>query len=197
MTLTANQLLQQCTALWWECGTQDAAAGRAYTVREQAANERDLAHFVQEILAESQHPPRDAAECNALQERLLTTGSQVAQRAFGFSSLQIAALRPRDFSTVLQEFARQAKCFDPTLSEADIYQAGRNALTAHLLQLLLGRPLEFTPAIFAYSLLYPYTDNYLDDPQRSADDKRAFAVRFQQRLSGQVVAPADSHEQRL
>ena len=29
---------------------------------------------------------------------------------------------------------------------------------------LLGLPVEVTPAVFAYSMLYPYTDNYLDDP---------------------------------
>ncbi len=33
-----------------------------------------------------------------------------------------------------------------------------------VLQLLLGIPVRVTPAIFAYSMLYPYGDNCLDDP---------------------------------
>lgn len=46
----------------------------------------------------------------------------------------------------------------------DILQASRNAWTARALQMLLGRDMGLTPAIFAYSMFYPYADNYLDDP---------------------------------
>jgi hypothetical protein len=87
--------------------------------------------------------------------------------------------------------------FDPNLSAEDIYQAGRNAWTANGLQWLLGMPVQNTPSVFAYSLLYPYTDNYLDDPDISASNKLAFNERFRQRLAGESVAPADAHEQVL
>ena len=60
--------------------------------------------------------------------------------------------------------------------------------TAAGLQVLLGQPLELTPAIFAYSMLYPYTDNLLDDPQTSAEAKSAFNRRFRARLRGRIAA---------
>ena len=81
--------------------------------------------------------------------------------------------------------AEQARRFDPALSATDIFQASRNVWTAAGLQVLLGQPLELTPAIFAYSMLYPYTDNLLDDPHASAEAKSAFNQRFRARLQGE------------
>src|SRR5262249_38831668 len=59
---------------------------------------------------------------------------------------------------------------------------------------LFGRAMRLTPSIFAYSMLYPYTDNYLDDPSVSAETKRGFSVRFGRRLSGDRLEPANRHE---
>ena len=61
------------------------------------------------------------------------------------------------FREALVEFARMARRFDPTISSLDIYQASRNVWMANVIQLLLGIPIAVTPAIFAYSMLYPYT----------------------------------------
>jgi hypothetical protein len=88
-----------------------------------------------------------------------------------------------------------ARAFDPSLSAEDIYQAGRNAWTAHGLQWLLGLPVQLTPSILAYSLLYPYTDNYLDDPAIASATKLAFNERFRQRLAGDFLVPVNPYEQ--
>ncbi len=87
-----------------------------------------------------------------------------------------------------------ARDFDPKLSGEDIYQAGRNAWTANSLQWLLGLPVQNTTSILAYSLLYPYSDNYLDDPAISVETKLAFNERFRRRLAGEVLAPTNAHE---
>jgi hypothetical protein len=88
-----------------------------------------------------------------------------------------------------------ARRFDPTITSEDIYQAGRNVWTANFLQLLLGIPVRVTPAIFAYSMLYPYSDNYLDDPAIPTATKLDFNARFGARLAGEPLAPRDRHEQ--
>jgi hypothetical protein len=46
-------------------------------------------------------------------------------------------------------------------------------------------------------MLYPYTDNYLDDPAVPAGEKRAFNARFRQRLAGQDVAPVNERERQV
>jgi hypothetical protein len=54
--------------------------------------------------------------------------------------------------------------------------------------------MELTPSIFAYSMLYPYSDNYLDDPSVSRAAKLGFSARFGRRLAGDAVAPANTLE---
>ena len=62
------------------------------------------------------------------------------------------------------------------------------------LQIVLGLPVKLTPSIFAYSLLYPYTDNLIDNPQISSVDKLIFSNNFYLRLNGQAVEPNNSTE---
>jgi hypothetical protein len=40
-------------------------------------------------------------------------------------------------------------------------------------------------------MLYPYSDNYLDDPSVSREAKLGFSARFGRRLAGDAVAPAN------
>ena len=98
------------------------------------------------------------------------------------------------FPYLAKSLAEQARRFDPALSATDIFQASRNVWTAAGLQVLLGQRLELTPSIFAYSMLYPYTDNLLDDPRTSAEAKSAFNQRFRARLQGESPQPADHRE---
>lgn len=72
-----------------------------------------------------------------------------------------------------------------------IIQAARNAWTACGLQPLLGVPLALTPSILGYSLLYPYSDNLLDDEDISNDTKLKFSRRFRRQLLGEKLSPED------
>ena len=101
------------------------------------------------------------------------------------------------FPYLAKSLAEQARRFDPALSATDIFQASRNVWTAAGLQVLLGQPLQLTPSIFSYSMLYPYTDNLLDDPQTSAKTKSAFNRRFRARLQGESPQPADHRERKV
>jgi hypothetical protein len=101
------------------------------------------------------------------------------------------------FPKLAHKLAKQARQFDSALSASDIFQASRNMWTATGLQVLLGEDPELTPAIFAYSLLYPYTDNLLDDPRTSAEAKSAFNRSFRGRLQGETVNPTDYREGRV
>jgi hypothetical protein len=77
-----------------------------------------------------------------------------------------------DFLPAGTRLARWARRFDARLSMDDIFQACRNAWTACGLQPLLGERVGITSSILGYSLLYPYSDNYLDradnQPRRSS-----------------------------
>jgi hypothetical protein len=81
-------------------------------------------------------------------------------------------------------FIRKAREFDPSVREGDVHQALRNLWVFNSIQVYLGRPVSLTPSSFAYSLLYPYTDNWLDTDEHTAEGKRAFVGWLEKRIQG-------------
>jgi len=195
MSATVRELNQHFIDLWWESDTRLPDLGPLYTARAQTQNEKQLGGLLDQVERMLSDPPRGREEVQALQGRLGAAFRCLAEEALGFAAGQLDILPSQALSDVSEEFVRRARAFDPDLSAEDIYQAGRNAWTANGLQWLLGLPVQMTPSILAYSLLYPYTDNYLDDPAISAARKLAFNERFRGRLAGEAVAPADPYEQ--
>lgn len=90
------------------------------------------------------------------------------------------------FYTLSKQFVEDAKAFDETLENDDIFQALRNIWIIWMLELLFDKPLHYHQAMFAYSMLYPYSDNYLDDEQVCMEDKQNFNDWFLNRLHGEV-----------
>lgn len=195
MSASIRELNQHFIDLWWESETSLPDLGPGYAPAVQAQNEKHLLQVLNQVDRVLSNPPRSRAEAQAEQARLGTAFRSLAEEALGFDGSQLALLPSQAFSDASEDFVRSARAFDPKLSAEDIYQAGRNAWTANGLQWLMGLPVQDTPAIFAYSLLYPYTDNYLDDPAIPAADKLAFNERFRRRLAGELLAPTNPHEQ--
>jgi hypothetical protein len=197
MPQVVAELLQQHKSLWWECDTSTPVVGRTYTVREQAATEKQLERFLNTLSGELNTPPRSAAESQALQDRIVAAARSIARSSPDFEERYLDFVLSCGFVQGTTQFAQAARRFDPAIRAEDIFQASRNAWTMYALQLLLGLPVTLTPAVFAYSMLYPYSDNYLDDPAIPAATKVAFDKRFAQRLAGETVAPANAHERTI
>jgi hypothetical protein len=156
-----------------------------------------LLRFLNQVDQLLSHPPRGREEARAAQNRLGAAFRSLAEEAVGFTAAQLEGLPSQAFSEASEEFVRRARAFDRGLSGEDIYQAGRNAWTAHGLQWLLHMPVQLTPSILGYSLLYPYTDNFLDDPEIPAAAKLAFNERFRRRLAGETPVPVDAYERTI
>jgi hypothetical protein len=195
MSTTVRELNQHFVDLWWECDAGLPDLGPRYTPRAQSQNEKKLLEFLGQVNHMLSNPPRSREEAQAGQVRLGAGFRDLAEQALGFTAGQLDLLPSQAFSDASKEFMRMARAFDPRLSGEDIYQAGRNVWTAHGLQWLLGVPVQITPSVLAYSLLYPYTDNYLDDPGISVAAKLAFNERFRRRLAGEALVPANAQEQ--
>lgn len=194
MKQSVPELVQHFADLWWESPPTVPDLGDCYSPSEQAENEKQLEQFMKQVNVEVARRPNGRDEFSAMQQRLEGGFRQLAVETLGVSPRELDLLPSDDFSAAAQDFIRQARAYDPKLSSDDVYQAGRNAWTANGLQWLLGLPVACSPSIFAYSMLYPYTDNYLDDEGISTADKLAFNERFRQRLAGEPVAPVNAHE---
>lgn len=189
-----QDLLQDYLRLWWACEGGFPAFGSAYTETTRNENGELLADMVAGLAYELKHIPGTVEAQKVQANRLKSAGQKLAGRLLNLEPRHFEFIEASGLLTASQKFARQARAFDSRLSAEDIYQAGRNVMTMNFIQLLLNLPVEITPSVFAYSLLYPYTDNYLDDPAVSRTTKLAFNHRFQQRLAGEKVKTANPQE---
>lgn len=191
----SRNLLNKVLNTWWESDTQFPSFAAAYPSYQQAHYEKQLSHLINGLIHELKHLPQSGAAQEELQERLQDNAIAFIQDAFGFEDHLIHFLKSSGLLQAAQTFARMARQFDPSISGEDIYQASRNVMSMNFIQLLMNRPVEVTPAVFAYSMLYPYTNNYLDDPGISPDTKRAFNLRFQRRLEGEKIHSTNAQEE--
>lgn len=197
VTETIDNLISTFRQAWWNCETAQPDLGRVYSLREQFYTENKLDAHLRGLVKALQEKPADAGERPAWQERLAAHLIPLAKGALSLDDSDIQAIRDYGFAEVGLEFFRQAHAFDPSLTQEDIYQASRNVWSMNFIQLLTGRPIELTPAVFAYSLLYPYTDNYLDNPQVPFSAKATFNQRFRRWLAGETEQMENSHEARI
>jgi hypothetical protein len=92
-------------------------------------------------------------------------------------------------------FVRRAREHDPALSDDDIHQALRNQWVFNSMQSSLSHPVTLTSASLGYSLMYPCTDNLLDGPVRTHEEKIRFNRSLASCLQGNT-AECDSTELR-
>lgn len=190
----AQAHLYKYTRLWYAGESTVPVFLATYQPNEQYRREKDLDRLTDGLIEALQHIPSAPEERQAWQERLRPGVIEFACSALNLEQSHLDFIQSSGLLKTGLEFARMARRFDPSISADDINQAGRNVITANFMQLLLGLPVEVTPAVFAYSMLYPYSDNYLDDPGVSRTTKVAFNHRFMQRLMGEEVHPANTHE---
>lgn len=189
-----TDLLGAALAQWRECPDTLPPFDRAFTPEQQAQREARMEAFLQSLESELHRPPRSRSERQAMHERLTAAFAEFGRTALNLEDRHLGMLLGGGFSSIGTSMARQARAFDPDVSVADIFQASRNAWTACGLQVLFGGTMCLSPSIFAYSMLYPYTDNYLDDPATPTATKAGFNHRFRGRLQGEPVAPEGPHE---
>ena len=101
-----------------------------------------------------------------------------------------------DFQKSMKEFLRMVRKFDKKLALEDMGQALRNYMVYAIFLALNGRELRCRPAAFGYSMLYPYTDNYIDSPERTGQEKEHYNRLIEDKLKGKAVKPLSRHEKK-
>lgn len=183
----------QSIDVWNGSAAQPACAAPRYSPAEQKKREKAYDEALRAVEREAKRKPRTRPDRLAAQQRITACFAQFSAAALDLESDAVGLLTD-DFLPVGTQLARWARRFDENLSMPDIVQACRNAWTACGLQPLLGERVELTPSILGYSLLYPYTDNFLDRTDISADAKHRFSTRFRERLSGGSISAQNRHE---
>lgn len=178
---------------WNSCAGSPALNGPRFSGLEQQKSEAAYDDALLAVEREAKRARRGMAERHEGQRRIIAIFPRFASIALGLEDEAVHLLTD-GFLPIGMQFAQWARRFDRDLSLADTIQACRNAWTACGIQPLLGDRMQMTPAIIGYSLLYPYSDNYLDSERISTGRKLAFSARFRDRLCGLHLAPRNPHE---
>lgn len=184
------------TQVWRECANQQPVFGKPVSFWIKKRREHHLKNFIKQSKVLSRDRDRFLSHPE-LQEQIFIQIQHFLAEAVGISARHLDLLMSAEFKNSTKEFISMARKFDASLAPADLFQACRNVWIMNGLQLLLGLKVRFTPAICAYSLLYPFTDNYLDDRAVPALDKESFNRRFMLRLQGERVQPINNHEKSI
>jgi hypothetical protein len=182
-----SDLLEEWLSVWHQSEAGLPRLGRGYSQEERTEKEALVDRALDDIQSR-------LLETVPEHSGIVAAVAGVACAALNIDDHRTEALLRDDFSAVARDLAAHARQLDPAVTTDDILQACRNAWTACGLQALLGEPPRLTPAIFAYSMLYPYSDNYLDDKHASPGDKLRFSSRFRLRLAGDECRPGNARE---
>ena len=177
-------------ALWATTPAALPILGPVVRFSRHFGNARATARLIDELAAEIPGLPEGEPERRAWQETVRERLQGFGAARLGWPSGYRRLVFADAFFAASMAFAREARAFDPDLPLDDLWQALRNVWIGNSLQMLLGLPVELNPGLFAYSMLYPLTDNLLDDPQLAGSEKRSFNERLGRRLAGLPVSAA-------
>jgi hypothetical protein len=189
-------LRDEAIASWRATAADLPSFGPITTWRTRWANARATRRLIDDVAARVETYPADEASRVAWRDSLRAALQAFGETRFGWPGGYRRLLFGDAFYESAVDFARRARAFDPSLSLDDLWQALRNVWIGNSLQMLLCRPVTLTQGLFAYSMLYPVTDNLLDAPGLSATDKRVFNERFGRRLLGERLSPRTESETR-
>ena len=195
--LNSNLLFETCETLWYDSASSFKLPLPDYNKKQQRTHERQLNQLLSELIDYLNTFPEDEHQ----QETWIATFCQsyhnftLPQYLSSFKSLNKKTLS--QFIQQTDYFFKSSKKFDEQLSILDQVQAIRNQWIILILQCLMNQPLNQSPAILAYSLLYPYTDNLIDDPMLSTQEKESFNTRLIQRLKGTYPLPVLATEEKV
>lgn len=181
--------------LWRDAGVGTVDLGPRHSLWRRWQRGRRLARQVDEMGRRLKTLECAAAE-ESMRRELPAFGRQLV-RILGLGDAEANLLSRSDLTGATEDFVRQARGDDPDLAAEDLGQALRNVWVVHFFQLLVAGRVRHTQASLGYSLLYPYTDNVLDDPSRSPEQKRERSRRLGLRLAGIPLPPLDAAEGRV
>lgn len=100
------------------------------------------------------------------------------------------------FQDEIAAFMRRARLFAPELALADMGQAIRNYMVYAIFRELNGLPQKCTASIFGYSMLYPFTDNFIDGAERTKEEKVHYNQLIAGKLKGEYCQPVSEYEEK-
>ncbi len=181
--------------IWNESGSDFPSNCACYTDNERKQKEREADKLLNPLLNKLEHRKKAGIKFKGYSPESQSETSRAIIQFLNHFGCDIDFETEKKYSEVTNAFIQQAYNFDPTINEEAIYQALRNVWIMNSIQECLDKDIVLTSSIFAYSLLYPYTDNYLDSDDITPTMKNEFNRRLSSRLSGCKIEPVNRVEE--
>lgn len=182
-------------SLWWEMSSDFPKLDKKYGHWDQFLIQKETNRFIKKLFNHLRLVVMSKDQRQWEQElRILITDFVQNSMKINSEYLDMPLDKER-YSKATKEFIEQSKIFNPSMTTEDMFQAIRNVWIMNSIQIILDLEVKNSPSVFAYSMLYPYTDNYLDDPNILKETKIEFNNRFRKRLRGEIVSPINNHEE--
>lgn len=194
--IPVQDYIQHFIKIWEESSDDFPAFSRSYSINEQVNHESNFEQF-QKKIGEIQSRGKIRQLRNSPEKSFFPVFKSFLQTVFDFEPEHLDIILSDEFKDVSKDFFYKAREFGPELSPENIYQGLRNVWIMNGIQLMMKQPVQITPSVFAYSMIYPYSDNLLDDPSITSKEKAAFSDRFNLRLHGYTVLPQSETESQL
>ncbi|MDE6846413.1 MAG: class 1 isoprenoid biosynthesis enzyme [Lachnospiraceae bacterium] len=166
-------------------------------VSQKKENEALVQEFSQRIQKKLRQKPKEKERQSAWEQELEQDFMTFLERE---KILNLSAwMSPELLNSFKQEtkhFVDRVRAFDETLTPAQIWQTLRNYFIYAMVVDMQGEKQNAGNPILAYSLLYPYTDNYIDDDQISKSDKKRYNQMIALKLQGESAVPHNSLEEK-
>lgn len=169
---------------WQSVSASSFEIGTRVDLRRKRSNEkfcrRTLRVLEQHLLAY----PRAVDRQSSWREAAFDMLQQFARVCLEYTDAEQALLFDPKYKQATCDFVAQSKAFEPQIKIEDTFQALRNVWIMNSVQMLMGLPVHLTRSVFSYSMLYPCTDNVLDDPNRTTQVKELFNDWVEHRIRG-------------
>ncbi len=183
----------RCAVLWKAAEPVTPDLGRPTTASDKLRRERKTEECLEEVKRRLRRYPRSTEARGVWCRDFLKAAREMASGCLGFPDAGLKLLFTEPALEATRRFVREARAFDPSLSEESLLQALRNLWVVHSIQLMVGKEISLSPASFGYSMLYPWTDNYLDGCDVPGLSKADFGKWLDQRLCDSQTVARDSH----
>ena len=193
MERTVQQLKSKYKQLWLDTAATFPQFSKTYSKKEKRIIEAETTKFLDELVENQEHQLIDEMSRNtALKEK-----EQDIVRFCQLAGLYMDKQFSEGFDYATKIFREKVKKFDPAMKPENIYQAMRNVWIMNSLQILVDQQMDCSDSMFAYSMLYPYSDNVNDDVSKTVADKLQMNHNFRQWLEGESPPYRNNNEKKI
>lgn len=192
-----DNYINEYQKIWYALPSTIPESLHLFNIDSKVVNEEYIEVFIDEIYTCFMDYPGTEKERVLWGKNIYRLVTDFGVKSDFINSNAISLLFSKDIKSITKKFFFNAGRFDDKMTLQDIGQAMRNVWIMNISQVLLNVDVKYTDAVFAYSMLYPYTDNVLDDKTLTMEYKGQINDTIKKIIKGQSTELKSDYEKRL